>query len=466
MSYTYSATNLQIPMASFFSLRLGNLLLVVFLWAAPRLSADGDWSSWLGSRMDSVWSSEERDLDLNGRPWVLRWSAAIGSGYAGPALSGAHVVVMDWQPDREENIPKDVFERGKIPGKESIHCLDVVTGKVRWSHAYREEYTISYPAGPRATPLMVGDTVIAVGAEGRLSALDLSDGNLRWEKDFTEDFGAVTSTWGHAAHPLHHEGRVICLVGGQDGAGVVAMDIQSGKEIWRSLELKQMGYCPPSVIQFQGRDQILVWSGDGVTGLAPSSGQVEWTFPWELRFALAVPTPRQKGNDLFLTSFYNGALMLDLGQSPPRPRWRTQKVSERDTTHLNSIMGSPFLHQGHIYGICSYGELRCLESASGRRIWQTLEATTGEGKPQERWANVFVIKNGSADRYLLFNESGELIDCRMNPEGYRELGRMHLIEPNGKDLRRRPIVWSHPAFGDSIICVRNDDSIRCFEWNQ
>ena len=64
-----------------------------------------------------------------------------------------------------------------------------------------------------------------------------------------------------------------------------------------------MGYCPPSVIQFQGRDQILVWSGDGVTGLAPSSGQVEWTFPWELRFALAVPTPRQKGNDLFLTSF-------------------------------------------------------------------------------------------------------------------------------------------------------------------
>ena len=72
------------------------------------------------------------------------------------------------------------------------------------------------------------------------------------------------------------------------------MDIQSGKEIWRSLELKQMGYCPPSVIQFQGRDQILVWSGDGVTGLAPSSGQVEWTFPWELRFALAVPTPRQR----------------------------------------------------------------------------------------------------------------------------------------------------------------------------
>ena len=117
MSYTYSATILQIPMTSFFSPRLGNLLLVVFLWAAPRLSADGDWSSWLGSRMDSVWSSEERDLDLNGRPWVLRWSAAIGSGYAGPALSGTHVVVMDWQPDRVEDIPKDVFERERYPEK-------------------------------------------------------------------------------------------------------------------------------------------------------------------------------------------------------------------------------------------------------------------------------------------------------------------------------------------------------------
>ena len=44
---------------------------------------------------------------------------------------------------------------------------------------------------------------------------------------------------------------------------------------------------------------------------------------------------------------------------------------------------------------------------------------------------------------------------------------MHLrIEPNGKDLEASAHCLVTPAFGDSIICVRNDDSIRCFEWNQ
>jgi len=428
------------------------------------LLGEGDWSSWLGPGMASIWSDQERSLDLNEKPLRLEWSVPIGSGYAGPAMRGNHVVVMDWHPDSLDTIPEDVFERGTIPGKESIHCLDASTGRVLWSHIYQQEYTMSYPAGPRTTPLIAEQLVVGLGAEGRLTALDLLDGTLRWEKDFSSDYGATTATWGHAAHPLYHEGRVICLVGGQQGAGVIALDIQSGQEIWRSLELKQTGYCPPSVIQIEGRDQILIWSGDGVASLEPATGKVAWSFPWELRFALAVPTPRQSAQHLFFTSFYNGSLMLDTSSNPPEVSWRTSKISERDTTHLNSIMGSPYLHQGYLYGICSYGQLRCLEIKTGRRIWESLEATTGVGRPLERWANVFVIKNGPEDRYLLFNESGELIDCRMNPEGYLELGRMKLIEANGRDMRRRPIVWSHPAFSIQRICLRNDDRILSYRF--
>ena len=156
--------------------------------------------------------------------------------------------------------------------------------------------------------------------------------------------------------------------------------------------------------------------------------------------------------------------MLDLKQDPPTILWQTRKSSEKDTTHLNSIMSTPFLHQGHIYGVCSYGQFRCLEIASGKRLWETMDVTTGNPDKQERWANVFLIKNGPANRFLLFNESGYLIDCELTPEGYNELGRMQLIKPNGKDLRIRPIVWSHPALTQDVICVRNDDSIACYRF--
>ena len=422
------------------------------------------WKAWLGDRADSVWAQEERSLDLNSKPLRLAWKHELGSGYSGPSIDKDMVVVMDWHLDTGEKEPADVFDRGKLKGSEGIVCFNVETGKVRWQHRYPETYTISYPAGPRTTPILSEKHVIALGAEGRLSILDKDNGNLIWEKDFKTAYQSKTPLWGFAGHPLLLNDTIICLVGGENNAGVVAFDLETGKEQWRSLNFEEMGYAPPTLIERQGKKELIIWSGDGIFSIDPQTGSSHWDIPWPLRFALSIPTPRQYNNLLYFTCFYNGSTLLDLKQDPPAVLWQTKKPSEKDTTHLNSIMSTPFLHEGHIYGVCSYGQFRCLETSSGKRLWETMEVTTGEEDKQERWANVFLIKNGPADRFLLFNESGDLIDCELTPNGYTELGRMHLIDPNGKDLRRRPIVWSHPALTQDVICVRNDDSIACYKF--
>jgi outer membrane protein assembly factor BamB len=54
-------------------------------------------------------------------------------------------------------------------------------------------------------------------------------------------------------------------------------------------------------------------------------------------------------------------------------------------------MTTPFLEDGYIYGVCSYGQLRCLKAESGQRVWETFKATTS-GEPV-RWANAFIVKN-------------------------------------------------------------------------
>jgi outer membrane protein assembly factor BamB len=173
---------------------------------------------------------------------------------------------------------------------------------------------------------------------------------------------------------------------------------------------------------------------------------------------LCVATPRQMEKFLFFTSFYNGSLMLRLGESIPgaETAWRTEKGDERKTTHLNAIISTPFVENGYIYGICSYGQLRCLKADTGERVWESLLPTTS-GQPV-RWGNAFLVKHEK--RYLLFNEKGDLIIAKLNPQGYEEISRAHLIEPTNKDPGR-PVVWSHPAFASRHVYVRNDKEIIC-----
>jgi hypothetical protein len=105
--------------------------------------------------------------------------------------------------------------------------------------------------------------------------------------------------------------------------------------------------------------------------------------------------------------------------------------------------------------VCSYGQLRCLKADTGERIWETLKATTPDGK-EMRWANAFIVKNG--DRFFLFNEKGDLIIAKLSPKGYEEVSRAHLLEPTNT-AAGRDVLWSHPAFANRSMYARNDQEI-------
>ena len=124
-------------------------------------------------------------------------------------------------------------------------------------------------------------------------------------------------------------------------------------------------------------------------------------------------------------------------------------------------MCTPWLEDGYIYGVCSYGQLRCLKADTGERVWEDLRATgsTGDTRKQtDRWRNAFIVKNG--DRFFLPNEEGDLIIAKLNPKGYEEISRAHLLAPTNS-MPGREVVWSHPAFANRCVYVRNDKEIIC-----
>ncbi|HEV3026521.1 MAG TPA: pyrrolo-quinoline quinone, partial [Planctomycetota bacterium] len=112
---------------------------------------------------------------------------------------------------------------------------------------------------------------------------------------------------------------------------------------------------------------------------------------------------------------------------------------------------TPWMTETHLYGVCSYGQLRCLDAKTGERIWETWQPT-GDG----RWWNAFIVPH--EDRYFLLNEQGDLILARLAPEGYTELGRSKLVEPTRK-VGDRMTIWSHPAFAMKSVFARNDKEI-------
>jgi outer membrane protein assembly factor BamB len=436
-----------------------------------------EWPQWLGPQRDGVWR-EDGVLDRfpPGGAKVL-WRKPIGSGYAGPAVVGGRVYVTDRILKSGSRNPTDGFARSALPGSERVLCLDEATGEILWHHEYDCEYRIAYPAGPRTTPIVAGGKVYTLGAMGDLFCLSADSGKPLWSHNFVKEYGANPQTWGFSAHPLLDGDRLICLVGG-DGSVAVAFHKDTGKELWRSLSSENAGYCPPVIYDVGGIRQLIIWHAEALCGLDPETGKKYWEVEFPVKNALTVSMPRYQDGKLLVTTFYNGAVMLKLATDRPAAEllWGGKHDGERPdkTKTLNSIMPTPVLKDGYIYGVCSYGQLRCLKADTGERVWETMEATRakkdgrmdptspkpveGPTAKSERWGNAFLVPNG--DRYFLFNEKGDLIIAKLSPTGYQEIDRTHVIEPDNP-MPGRFVVWSHPAFAHRKMFVRNDHEIVC-----
>lgn len=444
---------------------LGVITLLLFVWLGSGRAARGDdWPQWLGPKRDGVW----RETDILERfpkagPKVL-WRTPVGGGYSGPAVAGNRVFITDRILAPDAKNPPSGFTKNQIPGKERVVCIDDANGEIVWTHEYDCTYDVQYPSGPRSTPVVHDGKVYTLGTMGDLFCLNVSDAKVIWSKNFPKEYKAPIQIWGFSAHPLLDGDKLICLVGGDDSL-VVAFHKDTGKELWRSLSVNQAGYCPPMIFEAGGKRQLIIWHPQALISLDPETGKEYWSQKFDVKAALTIPTPRMDADRLLVSSFYNGSMMLKMDSTKPAATliWKGKAQSEmpRLTDGLHSIISTPYFKGDYIYGVCSYGELRGLEAATGDRLWETFQATTGAG--EERWSNAFLVPNG--DRFFLFNEHGDLIIARLSLKGYNEISRAHLLEPTnmmvaGQRPKDRPaVLWSHPAFAHQSIYARNDKEI-------
>ena len=378
----------------------------------------------------------------------VRWRVPIKSGDTSPVVANGRVFVADF-----------VYTTRPF-GTERAMALDEKTGKILWIQEWTADYTgIGQTRGPHATPTVDDDRVYFLGAPGDLLCLDSKTGEVLWKKNYLTDYHARTEQWpawwGFSSPPLVDGDRLICLVGGYPDAGVVAFDKRTGKELWRSVSGEfAPGFSPLIIVNAGGTRQLIAWNIKQVSSLEPETGKIYWQIPWSLTQLSNAVTPVQAGSLLFFSSFYNGSLMLELDDKKPAARvfWKSKSDSEVVTDALHNAYSTSVVIGDYIYGIDSYGQLRCLKLKTGERVWETMAVVVD----RTQFAIAHIVKNG--DRFFINNDRGELIIAKLAPDGYHEISRTPLIKPTVL-FARRLRVTAHPAYANKHLVIRNDEEI-------
>ena len=136
----------------------------------PKGAVTHDWPAFLGPSHNAVSTETMLSRKL---PPPLVWEFDKGTGYASPAIAGERLVFVH-----------------RLKNKEIVECLHPDTGSRRWQFRYATAYEdrYGYDNGPRSSPVIDGERVYTMGAEGKLHCLELGSGKLVWKRDLRADY--------------------------------------------------------------------------------------------------------------------------------------------------------------------------------------------------------------------------------------------------------------------------------------
>ncbi|MCS6850757.1 MAG: PQQ-like beta-propeller repeat protein [Gemmataceae bacterium] len=409
-----------------------------------------DWPGFLGPFGNGV--SPEKGILA---PWPERglrivWQLKLGSGYAMPSISRGRLFHFDRHLDQAR-----------------LRCLHSETGQHLWTFQYPTNYEdyYGYDDGPRCCPVVDGDRVYLHGVEGMLHCLRVTDGQLVWKVDTKKDFGVVQNFFGVGSTPVVEGDLLIVQVGGSpptdatapredlkgNGSGVVAFDKYTGKVRYRVTD-ELASYASPVLATINGRRWCFVFARGGLVGLEPSSGKVDFHFPWRARdlYSVNAANPVVVGDLVFISECYGpGSAVLRVRPGGYERLWDDAGDFRRKAMQCH--WSTPIAHQGFLYG-CSgrhtgHAELRCIELATGRVRWR---------EPGLTRTSLLLVDG----HFVCLSEDGILRLIKVNPDHYEEVSRWEVGGP--EPLLEYP-CWAAPILAHGLLYVRGKDRLVCLE---
>jgi len=388
----------------------------------------GAWTGFRGNLRDGK-TTDSASLAhswQSGEPREL-WSVDVGEGYAGAAVLNGRVFLMDYDQQKKQD---------------ALRCLSLADGKEIWRFAYRNPVKRNHGMS-RTVPALTEKFVVALGPKCHVVCVNAVSGELRWCLDLVRQYGTTVPPWYAGQCPLIDQGKVILAPGGTN-ALMVAVDIETGNEVWRTPNPNgwKMTHSSIMPVEFGGERMLVYCANLGVIGVSATDGRLLWeTTEWKIGLA-TVPSPLVvEDGRIFLSGGYNsGSMMLELIRDGERfsvkGRFRLAPEVFGATQH------TPILHEGHFYGVRPDGKFVCLD-LDGKPLWVS---ETG----QDFGLGSFIFADGA---FYAMNDTGKLRMIEANAEKYHLLGETQVLK--GRES------WAPLAIAGGRLLVRDLTRLVC-----
>lgn len=383
-------------------------------------SAGDDWPQLLGP---------ERNLTYRGKwseksSFASLWTKPIGEGFSTPVVAQGRLLIFHRQNNRE-----------------ILDSLDPANGKEQWSAAYPTGYRddFGFSEGPRATPTVDGDLVFTYGAEGTLQCVNLKTGARVWQLDARQAFGVRKEFFGTGCSPLIDGARLLMNIGGEAGAGIVALDKLTGKTLWKALT-HESGYSSPIAATIGGARHALFFTREGLVDADPATGRIRFEQRWRARMAASInaAVPVVVGDEVFISASYGtGSVLWKIQGDKATQVWAGDES-------ISSHYSTPVYKDGYLYGFHGRQEqgqeLRCIEWKTGKVKWSVPDLRAGT--VTLAGTHLFVLR-----------ENGELLIAPADPKGFRPSKKVKVSEPG---------LRAYPALAGGRLFVRTDAALSAW----
>ena len=413
-------------------------LLLASVLSLSCLKAVADWPQYRGATTDGITKEtiSTNNWEKNLKPL---WKTELANGFSSFSVVGTRAFTI---VSREvDGNPTEV-----------LLALDTKDGKEVWAAPlgmakYNGGGDSGTPDnkggdGPRSTPSVdKKGRVYVTSAMLAVYCFDGRDGKKIWEHDLIKENNGANIQWQNAASPLLVDELVLCAGGGK-GQALLALSQQDGKVVWKSEDDK-MTHATPVLATILGVPQVIFYTQQGLVALDVKSGKPLWRHPFKYSTSTAA-SPVVWQDIVYCSAGYGvgaGACQITKtgGGMEAKELWRKEN-------QLINHWSTPVVKDGFLYGMFSFkeygkGPVACVDIKTGEQKW----SQPGFGPGQ-------IILAG--DTLIALSDKGELVAIVPQPTAYKELARLDILD--GK-------CWSLPVLSGGKIYARSTKEGGCWE---
>ena len=208
------------------------------------------------------------------------------------------------------------------------------------------------------------------------TANDGSTGNELWQTNLQERYGENTLWWDLGTSPILAAGNVVFAVMQAGDSYLVALDPATGKEVWKVKRQYQrpdesdQAYTTPQVANVGGREVIVTWGADHLTGHDAKTGELIWEsagFNPKEEGMWRVIASHAMNDEIAVVPFGRGKFLAGVKLDGSGDVTESGRIWEEEAEGPD--VPTPIVVGEKFYILTDAGKLFCRDLNTGKELW-------------------------------------------------------------------------------------------------